>query len=101
MTASRWDYSGLAADTYDLWFGDEPFWDQRFFFETIAEERHEQAAGPARELQRRAAVLPDALEEETLVPERLFAEPQVVRVGGETGIIPLGCGHANGRDRSA
>ena len=37
MTASRWDYSGLAADTYDLWFGDEPFWDQRFFFERIRE----------------------------------------------------------------
>jgi SAM-dependent methyltransferase len=30
-----WDYSGLAADTYDLWFGHEPFWDQKFFFDRI------------------------------------------------------------------
>jgi ubiquinone/menaquinone biosynthesis C-methylase UbiE len=37
MTSSKWDYSGLAADTYDLWFGSEPFWDQQFFFERIKE----------------------------------------------------------------
>ena len=36
MTPSQWIYSGLAADTYDLWFGDEPFWDQTFFSECIA-----------------------------------------------------------------
>jgi SAM-dependent methyltransferase len=36
MTSSKWDYSGLAADTYDLWFGGEPFWDQSFFFKRIA-----------------------------------------------------------------
>jgi SAM-dependent methyltransferase len=35
MTRSLWVYSGLAAETYDLWFGDEPFWDQAFFFESI------------------------------------------------------------------
>jgi ubiquinone/menaquinone biosynthesis C-methylase UbiE len=35
MNASSWDYSGLAADTYDLWFGAEPFWDQQFFFDRI------------------------------------------------------------------
>jgi SAM-dependent methyltransferase len=35
MGASVWNYSGLAADTYDLWFGDEPFWDQKFFFDRI------------------------------------------------------------------
>ena len=35
MTPSPWVYSGLAADTYDLWFGDEPFWDQAFFVERI------------------------------------------------------------------
>jgi ubiquinone/menaquinone biosynthesis C-methylase UbiE len=35
MAASIWDYSGLAADTYDLWFGGEPFWDQKFFFDRI------------------------------------------------------------------
>ena len=35
MAPSLWIYSGLAADTYDLWFGDEPFWDQAFFFECI------------------------------------------------------------------
>ena len=35
MTPSQWTYSGLAADTYDLWFGDEPFWDQSFFLECI------------------------------------------------------------------
>jgi SAM-dependent methyltransferase len=35
MDPSVWDYSGLAADTYDLWFGDEPFWDQNFFFDRI------------------------------------------------------------------
>ena len=37
MTTSWWDYSGLAADTYDLWFGEEPFWDQAFFFQRIKE----------------------------------------------------------------
>lgn len=31
MTKSDWDYRGLAAESYDLWFGDEPFWDQAFF----------------------------------------------------------------------
>lgn len=30
-----WDYSGIAAETYDLWFGPEPFWDQHFFFNRI------------------------------------------------------------------
>jgi SAM-dependent methyltransferase len=35
LTGSGWEYSGIAADTNDLWFGDEPFWDQRFFFERI------------------------------------------------------------------
>jgi SAM-dependent methyltransferase len=35
MAPSMWDYSGLAAQTYDLWFGDEPFWDQKFFFDRI------------------------------------------------------------------
>ena len=35
MAPSLWVYSGLAADTYDLWFGDEPFWDQTFFFACI------------------------------------------------------------------
>jgi ubiquinone/menaquinone biosynthesis C-methylase UbiE len=35
MAGSVWNYSGLAADTYDLWFGGEPFWDQRFFFDRI------------------------------------------------------------------
>jgi ubiquinone/menaquinone biosynthesis C-methylase UbiE len=28
---SDWDYRGLAAECYDLWFGGEPFWDQAFF----------------------------------------------------------------------
>jgi len=31
MTKSDWDYRGLAAECYDLWFGNEPFWDQAFF----------------------------------------------------------------------
>ena len=31
MSKSDWDYRGLAAECYDLWFGDEPFWDQAFF----------------------------------------------------------------------
>ncbi len=28
---SDWDYRGLSARSYDLWFGGEPFWDQAFF----------------------------------------------------------------------
>jgi SAM-dependent methyltransferase len=28
---SDWDYRGLAAEAYDLWFGEEPFPDQAFF----------------------------------------------------------------------
>jgi hypothetical protein len=35
MTKSDWDYRGLAADCYNLWFGDEPFWDQAFFHDRI------------------------------------------------------------------
>jgi len=37
MTKSDWDYRGLAAECYDLWFGDEPFWDQGFFYERICQ----------------------------------------------------------------
>jgi ubiquinone/menaquinone biosynthesis C-methylase UbiE len=35
MTKSDWDYRGLAAECYNLWFGDEPFWDQAFFHDRI------------------------------------------------------------------
>jgi len=35
MIKSDWDYRGLAAECYDLWFGDEPFWDQAFFQDRI------------------------------------------------------------------
>jgi SAM-dependent methyltransferase len=35
MTKSDWDYRGLAAECYDLWFGDEPFWDQAFFHDRL------------------------------------------------------------------
>jgi SAM-dependent methyltransferase len=35
ITKSDWDYRGLAAECYDLWFGDEPFWDQAFFGDRI------------------------------------------------------------------
>ena len=35
MTKSDWDYRGLAAECYDLWFGGEPFWDQAFFHDRI------------------------------------------------------------------
>lgn len=35
MAPSLWVYSGLAAATYDSWFGDEPFWDQSFFLACI------------------------------------------------------------------
>jgi SAM-dependent methyltransferase len=36
MAKSDWDYRGLAAECYDLWFGTEPFWDQAFFHTSIA-----------------------------------------------------------------
>src|SRR5688572_21358996 len=35
MTKSDWDYRGLAAECYDLWFGEEPFWDQAFFHQHL------------------------------------------------------------------
>jgi len=35
MTKSDWDYRGLAAECYDLWFGNEPFWDQAFFHNRV------------------------------------------------------------------
>ena len=35
MTKSDWDYRGLAVECYDLWFGNEPFWDQAFFHDHI------------------------------------------------------------------
>jgi ubiquinone/menaquinone biosynthesis C-methylase UbiE len=39
MTKSDWDYRGLAAECYDLWFGAEPFWDQAFFQHRICQNR--------------------------------------------------------------
>ena len=39
MTKSDWDYRGLAAECYDLWFPSEPYWDQQFFFERIRENQ--------------------------------------------------------------
>ena len=39
MTKSDWDYRGLAAESYDLWFPSEPYWDQEFFFERIRENQ--------------------------------------------------------------
>ena len=39
MTRSDWDYRGLAAECYDLWFGDEPFWDQVFFHQRIRQNK--------------------------------------------------------------
>jgi len=33
---TTWDYSGIVAAAYDLYFGDEPFWDQRFFEQRLA-----------------------------------------------------------------
>jgi len=35
MTPSDWDYRGIAAECYDLWFGGEPFWDQAFFHDRM------------------------------------------------------------------
>lgn len=35
MAKSDWDYSGLAAESYDLWFGSEPYWDQAYFADCI------------------------------------------------------------------
>ena len=37
MEPSDWDYRGLAAESYDLWFGEEPFFDQAFFAGRIRE----------------------------------------------------------------
>jgi ubiquinone/menaquinone biosynthesis C-methylase UbiE len=37
MTESDWDYRGLVAETYDLWFGTEPFWDQAFFHHCLTQ----------------------------------------------------------------
>ena len=34
---SDWDYRGLAAEAYDLWFGDEPYVDQAFYADKIRE----------------------------------------------------------------
>lgn len=37
MIKSDWDYRGLAAECYDLWFGEEPFWDQAFFYHRLTQ----------------------------------------------------------------
>jgi len=37
MRKSDWDYRGLAAECYDLWFGEEPFWDQAFFHQRLTQ----------------------------------------------------------------
>src|SRR5437016_6207291 len=45
MQPSDWEYRGLAAESYDLWFGDEPYEDQAFFQRKIAG-----TGGPALEI---------------------------------------------------
>lgn len=35
MTKSVWDYRGLVAETYDLWFDDEQFGEPAFFQDKI------------------------------------------------------------------
>lgn len=35
---SDWNYEGLSAEAYDLWFGDEPYEDQRFYERLIREQ---------------------------------------------------------------
>ncbi len=45
MTKSDWHYTGLAADCYDLWFGEEPYPDQAFY-----QRRVIAAGGPALEV---------------------------------------------------
>lgn len=46
MTAtSEWHYTGLSAQCYDLWFGEEPFVDQAFFKRHLTD-----AGGPALEV---------------------------------------------------
>lgn len=45
LPPSDWDYRGLVAEAYDLWFGAEPFPDQAFF-----ETRLRAAAPPALEI---------------------------------------------------
>src|ERR1700687_356150 len=45
MTKSDWNSVALTAEAYDLWFGDEPFVDQRFYQRKILE-----AGGPALEI---------------------------------------------------
>jgi SAM-dependent methyltransferase len=42
---SEWNYRGLAAQCYDMWFGEEPFVDQEFFHRHLAA-----AGGPALEV---------------------------------------------------
>ncbi len=37
MSDSTLDYRGLVAETYDLWFGEEPFWDQSLFHHHLAQ----------------------------------------------------------------
>ena len=45
MTKSEWHYTGLSAQCYDLWFGQEPYVDQAFFQRRIVA-----AGGPALEI---------------------------------------------------
>lgn len=45
MTKSDWNYTGLAAECYDLWFGAEPFEDQAFYQRWITSN-----GGPALEV---------------------------------------------------
>ena len=45
MAKSEWHYTGLAAQCYDLWFGEEPFVDQAFFQRRIIA-----AGGPTLEI---------------------------------------------------
>lgn len=68
MTKSDWDYRGLAAESYDLWFPSEPYWDQQFFFERIRENQGialEVASGTGRLL---LPYLRDGLEVEGVDP---------------------------------
>jgi Methyltransferase domain len=88
MTMSDWDYRGLAAECYDLWFGDEPFWDQAFFHDRIHRNR-----GVALEIAYGTGRLLVPLLRDGLVVEGLDASEEMLAIcrtkAAHVGVPPL------------
>lgn len=75
MTKSEWHYTGLPAQCYDLWFGNEPYIDQTFYQRRIAD-----AGGPALEIGSGTGRLLVPYLRDGLAVEGLDSSPEMIAI---------------------